>query len=155
MSWIDALPLGEDADSGFAGSTPAVSSPGPSLDNCSCFESGSVGVGDRKPRGDESGRDERAGLGAKMIGTELGRTLSAKEPRLVGELLLLDKEGNGGCNITHTCCCPLPWRDIALLFTPAPCFRGEERSASGLSGFSSFSAMKNNTRKLYWCFKEW
>ena len=108
MSCIDALALGEDADSGFAGSTPPVSSPGPSLDNCNGFEAGSVGVGDRKPSGDESGRDERAGLGAKMIGTELGRTLSAKEPRLVGELFLLDKEGNGGCNITHTCCCPLP-----------------------------------------------
>ena len=44
------------------------------------------------------------GLGARMMGTEAGRTLSASEPSCVGELLRLLSEGSGGCSMTQTCC---------------------------------------------------
>ena len=154
MSCIDALALGDDAslaaDPSFTDSQSHLSTRGSSLDSSNGLEVGSVDVEDREPWGNESGRDESAGLGASMIGTELGLTLSAKEPRLVGELLLLDKEGKGGCNTTQTCCCTLPWSDVILLFTLPPCFTGtEERSISDLSGFSSLSAKKKIN------FKNW
>ena len=145
MSCIDALGLGGDtgltAGPGFVCSLSVASSPGPSSDFSNCLGPGSVGVEDRDPWGDERGRDERAGLGARMIGTVLGRTLSAKEPRLVGELLLLVSEGNGGCNTTQTCCFPPPGGDEMLLL---PCLRGVGPSESGLSVFSSLSARKKN-----------
>lgn len=82
-----------------------------------------------------------------MMGTELGRTLSAKEPRCVGELLLFANDGSGGCSITQTCCCPpLGGDEILLLLLLLPCFKGEPRSGSGLSGFSKFSTNKKNIR---------
>ena len=67
-----------------------------------------------------------------MIGTELGRTLSARDPRWVGELLLLDSDGNGGCKTTQTCCPPLGGEERLL-----PCCKGVLRSGSGVSGFSA------------------
>ena len=154
MSCIDALGLGGDtgltAGPGFVCSLSVASSPGPSSDISNCLGPGSVGVEDRDPCGDDRGRDERAGLGARMIGTVLGRTLSAKEPRLVGELLLLVSEGNGGCNTTQTCCCPPPGGDEMLLL---PCLRGVGRSESGLSVFSSLSARKKNNKHSVLCLR--
>lgn len=148
MSCIEALGLWGDAGlaagPGFAGSPSGVSSR-PSSDISNCLGPGSVGVEDRDPWGDERGRDERAGLGARMIGTELGRTLSARDPRWVGELALLDRDGNGGCNTTQTCCCPPPGGDEMLLLLLLPCFEGVPRSGSGFSGFSILSARKKTT----------
>ena len=43
------------------------------------------------------------GLGARIIGTEVGRTLSASDPSCAGELLRLLNEGSGGCSTTQTC----------------------------------------------------
>lgn len=43
------------------------------------------------------------GLGARMIGTDAGLTLSASDPNCVGELLRLVSDGSGGCNTTQTC----------------------------------------------------
>lgn len=82
-----------------------------------------------------------------MIGTELGRTLSAREPRCVGELLLFAKDGSGGCSTTQTCCCPPLGGEAMLLVLLLPCFEGELRPGSGLSGLSglcNFSTNKKN-----------
>ena len=78
-----------------------------------------------------------------MMGTELGRTLSAKEPRCVGELLLFANDGSGGCSTTQTCCPPLGGEEILLLLL-LPSLDGELRSGSGLSGLSNLSAKKKN-----------
>lgn len=144
MSYMEALGLSGDVVAGFPDSSSHVSSclssPGASSVISNCLGPGSVGVEDRDPWGEGSGRAERAGLGARMMGTELGRTLSAKEPRCVGELLLFANDGSGGCSTTQTCCCPPPGGEEMLLLLA--CFEGELRSASGLSGLSSFSANK-------------
>ena len=82
-----------------------------------------------------------------MIGTELGRTLSANEPRCVGELLLFAKDGSGGCSTTQTCCCPpLGGEEMLLVLLPLPCFEGELGPGSGLSGSFNFSANKKKKK---------
>lgn len=132
------LGFGDDAGltdcPGFVGAPSDLFSPRHSSVISNCLGPGSVGVEERDPCGEASGRDERAGLGARIIGTELGRTLSAKDPSCVGELLLLESDGNGGCNTTQTCCPPAGGDDRLL-----PCFMAELRSGSGVLGFSSFS----------------
>lgn len=81
-----------------------------------------------------------------MMGTELGRTLSAKEPRCVGELLLFANEGSGGCSTTQTCCCPPLGGEEMLLVVLLLCFEGELRSGPDLSdGLSNFSANKKKS----------
>ena len=102
-----------------------------------CLGPGFVGVKDPDPFCVESGLDERAGLGARIMGTELGRTLSDREPRCVGELFLLDSDGNGGCNTTQTCCPPVGG-EVMLL----PTFGDEGRSVSGITVFSDLSPKK-------------
>lgn len=151
MSYMEAFGLSCDAVAGFPDSpsdvSPWLSSTRASSDISICLRPGSVGVEDRDPWGEESGRAERAGLGARMIGTELGRTLSAREPRCVGELLLFAKDGSGGCSTTQTCCCPPLGGEEMLLVLLLPCFEGELRPWSGLSGLSglcNFSTNKNN-----------
>ena len=62
-----------------------------------------------------------------MMGTELGRRLSAKEPRCVGELLLFANEGSGGCSTTQTCCCP-PLGGEEYIYTQSPARQFKEDS---------------------------
>ena len=147
MSYMEAFGLSDDAVAGFPDSPSHVpsclSSPGASSVISNCLGPGSVGVEDRDSWGEESGRVERAGLGARMMGTELGRTLSAKDPRCVGELLLFANEGSGGCSTTQTCCCPpLGGEEMLLVVLLLLCFEGELRSEPDLSGLSNFSANK-------------
>ena len=120
-----------------------LSPTGASSDISICLEPGSVGVEDRDPGGEESGRAERAGLGARMMGTELGRTLSANEPRCVGELLLFAKDGSGGWSTTQTCCCPPLGGEEMLLVLVLPCFEGELGLGPGFSGLSGLSGLLN------------
>lgn len=149
MSYMEALGLSCDIVVGFSDSpshvSACLSSPGASSVISNCLGPGSVGVEERDPWGDESGRAERAGLGARMMGTELGRTLSAREPRCVGELLLFANDGSGGCSTTQTCCCPPPGGEEMLLLLVPPCLDGELRSGSGFTGLSNFSANKKHT----------
>ena len=75
------------------------------------------------------------------MGTELGRKLSAKEPKCVGEVLRFVNEGRGGCKTTQTCCCPPPGGEemlLLLLFW----LEGKLRSPSGLSWLSILSTEK-------------
>ena len=75
------------------------------------------------------------------MGTELGRTSSAKEPKCVGEVLRFVNEGRGGCKTTQTCCCPPPGGEemlLLLLFW----LKGKLRSPSGLSWLSILSTEK-------------
>lgn len=146
---MEAFGLSCDAAASFPDSPSDVSlwllPTGASSDISTCLGPGSVGVEDRDLWGEESGRAERAGLGARMIGTELGRTLSANEPRCVGELLLFAKDGSGGCSTTQTCCCPpLGGEEMLLVLLPLPCIVGELGPGSGLSGSFIFSANKKN-----------
>lgn len=78
------------------------------------------------------------------MGTELGRTLSAKEPKCVGEVLRFVNEGRGGCKTTQTCCCPPPGGEemlLLLLFW----LEGKLRSPSGLSWLSILSTLLGNS----------
>ena len=147
---MEAFGLSCVAVAGFPDSLSDVSawlSPtGASSDISICLGPGSVGVEDRDPGGEESGRAERAGLGARMIGTELGRTLSANEPRCVGELLLFAKDGSGGWRTTQTCCCPPPGGEEMLLVLVLPCFEGELGPGSGLSGLSGLFNFSTNEK---------
>lgn len=83
-----------------------------------------------------------------MIGTELGRTLSANEPRCVGELLLFAKDGSGGWSTTQTCWCPPLGGEEMLPVLVLPCFESELGPGSGLSGLFSFSTNKKTIRSL-------
>ena len=81
------------------------------------------------------------------MGTELGRTLSAKEPKCVGEVLRFVNEGRGGCKTTQTCCCPPPGGEemlLLLLFW----LEGKLRSPFGLSWLSILST---ENRCNYFC----
>ena len=113
---------------------------------------GSVGVEDRDPVGEGSGRAEMAGLGARMIGTELGRKFSANEPRCVGELLLFAKDGSGGWSTTQTCCCPPLGGEEMLLVLVLPWFEGELGAGAGLSGLSGIFNFSTN-KKTNWSLK--
>ena len=75
------------------------------------------------------------------MGTELGRTLSAREPKCVGEVLRLANEGRGGCKTTQTCCCPPPGGEEMLLLV---LFEGELCSLSCLSWLSGLPTKKIN-----------